>query len=83
MSNTTERDERLAQAAYVDPAWVTDNAAYYITQNGLGSYWPGYIVKATCGGWCPIVIRDSNPFKTLDGAIRFINKQRTRWNKNN
>ena len=69
----------LEKAHYTDPTWITENSAYYITMNGLGSFWPRYVVKATCGGWCPINIRDSNPFKTLKGAIRFIEKHKERY----
>ncbi len=76
---TNERDEVLSRADHVDPTWVKENQAYYISKNGLGSYWPKYIVKAACGGWCPIIIRDSNPFKTIEGAIRFINKHKSRY----
>jgi hypothetical protein len=75
----TERDQILSRADFVDPSWVMPNQAYYISKNGLGSYWPKYIVKATCGGWCPIIIRDSNPFKTLAGAVKFIEKCRNRY----
>ena len=69
----------LENAHYTDPNWITESEAYYITVNGLGSFWPRYVVKATYGGWCPISIRDSNPFKTLKGAIRFIEKHRERY----
>lgn len=77
----SEKDRYLSNADFVDANWITDKAAYYISKNGLGHYWPRYIVKATYGGWCPIIIRDSNPFKTLSGAIKFIEKHRNRYNR--
>ena len=69
----------LEKAHYTDPNWITESEAYYITMNGLGSFWPRYLVNATYVGWCPISIRDYNPFKTLKGAIRFIEKHKERY----
>ncbi len=63
---------------YEKPDWKTEREEYSIRQNGLGSYWPLLQVKTTHGQWCPIIIRDSNPFKTLGGAIRFVEKVRAR-----
>ena len=77
-TNDQELRNILLGGEYTEQNWITDTSAYYITKNGLGSFWPRYVVKATCGGWCLIIIRDSNPFKTLKGAIRYIEKQRER-----
>jgi len=69
----------LENADYTEQDWITETSAYYITKNGLGSLWPRYVVKSRCGGWCEFHIRDSNPFKTLKGAIRFIEKHQQRY----
>jgi hypothetical protein len=78
-TNDEELRNILLGAEYTEENWISENSAYYITENYLGSFWPRYVVKATCGGWCPINIRDSNPFKTLKGAIRYIEKHKERY----
>lgn len=84
MSFTFQTDDQklekiLLDAEYTEENWISENSAYYITKNGFGSFWPQFVVKATSGGWCPFIIRDSNPFKTLKGAIRFIEKHKERY----
>ena len=50
------------------------NRRYYIRQGrdpftGKPIYWPCLDIKNY-----PCIIRDSNPFKTYKGAVRYINK---------
>ena len=49
------------------------NIEFYLAKNGLGQYWPCMVSKNY-----PIIIRDSNPFKTLNAAIKFVEKTITR-----
>ena len=79
----TTKDEILAYADYTQPDWQTETSIFYLTKNGLGMYWPKYAVKPQYGsGWCQVYIRDSNPFKTLNGAIRYVESYRKKWAKN-
>lgn len=76
------KDEILANADYTQADWQTETTVFYLTKNGFGHYWPKYAAKAShSSGWCPIYIRDSNPFKTLAGAIRYIEAYRKKWSK--
>jgi hypothetical protein len=63
---------------YTQPEWESENRRYYCMQNGLGQWWPGMEVRTTGGSWYPVILRDSNPFKTLKGAIRFLEQQKAR-----
>ena len=63
---------------YTQENWNAETRRYYCIQNDFGQWWPMLKVKALSGGWCQIYIRDSNPFKTLSGAIRYIEKHRAR-----
>ena len=78
----TTREEILATADYTQADWQTDTTLFYLTKNGLGMYWPKYAAKPQHGcGWCQVYIRDSNPFKTLKGAIRYVENYRKKWGK--
>jgi hypothetical protein len=76
-------EERTMSAErYTQPEWETERTRYYICQNGFGHYWPMMEAKTTYGDqWCQIIIRDSDPFKTLGGAVRFVEKIRARDRK--
>lgn len=57
--------------------WKTEAREFYLKQNGYGYYWPCLKVKSQgphgpC--FCEINIRDSGPFKTEAGAVKYINK---------
>jgi hypothetical protein len=58
--------------------WVTDKKIFYLQRSGLGHYWPSMASK---GGdrWYSSHLRDSNPFKTLAAAERFISKSMERF----
>jgi hypothetical protein len=60
---------------YQPIAWETTDGRrrYFLSRNRLGRWWPGLETK-TDRDWYGIVIRDSNPFKSLSGAIRFVEK---------
>lgn len=76
------KDEILKHADYTQPDWIGETWIYYLTKNGFGHYWPRYAAKATHSeGWCSVCIRDSNPLKTLKGAIRAVEQYRARWSK--
>jgi hypothetical protein len=76
------KEEILKHADYTQPDWITDTSIFYLAKNGFGHYWPKYAAKAThSDAWCNVVIRDSNPLKTLKGAIRAVEATRARWNK--
>lgn len=60
---------------FYKPEWLGDKTRYYCGQNGFGHWWP--VMQTNCSNsayWYPIIIRNSNPFKTLNGAIKFIEK---------
>lgn len=54
--------------------WNTETRRFECRQNGLGQWWPLMFTKAPGCSWCQIIIRDSNPFKTLSGAEKFVEK---------
>ena len=55
---------------------TSEKEKYFITQNAFGHYWPRY----TCNGY-EVIIRNSNPFKTLKGALKFIEETKKRLPK--
>jgi hypothetical protein len=60
---------------YSPECWRSEKRYYALGRNGLGHWWPHLKVKGNYGGgWMDITIRDSNPFKTLKGAIAFVEK---------
>jgi hypothetical protein len=63
---------------YTQHEWNTENTRYYCWQNGHGHYWADMEVLGSSGKWFRIILRNSNPFKTLTGAIRFIEKEKAR-----
>lgn len=68
---------------YTEPDWNTPTEKFYCAKNGLGSWWPCYMVKNASSpdvpaSWYPVIIRNSSPFKTLKGAIRFVEATRAR-----
>ena len=73
-----ETQGTITDGKYTQPEWNTEKTRYYCAQNGLGSWWPMMEARADSGGWCRIIIRDSNPFKTLKGAIAFVEKTKKR-----
>jgi hypothetical protein len=60
---------------YAPECWRSEKRYYSLCRNGFGHWWPHLKVKGNYGGgWMDITIRDSNPFKTLKGAIAFVEK---------
>jgi hypothetical protein len=61
---------------YQPTQWEAVNGSrrYSLSKNGLGQWWPELEVRVEGDRWCRIIIRDSNPFKSLSGAIRFVEK---------
>lgn len=66
---------------YIGDNWESEKRRFSIVRNGLGSWWPKMEVLCPgCKGvvWVDVIIRDSNPFKTIEAAIRFVEKTKAR-----
>ncbi len=64
MENTTN---------YTKPEWNSETRRFECHQNGFGQWWPTMLVKCPgLGGmtWASVIIRDSNPFKTLKSTLK-------------
>ncbi len=59
---------------YQPTEWVGKTRRYSLVKNGFGHWWPKMQVKANSGGWCDIIIRDSNPFKRFSGGVKYVEK---------
>jgi len=79
MTNGESRNQGNEMEKYAQENWTEGNQRFYCSQNGHGHWWPCMEMKGTEGGsWYPIIIRNSTPFKTLKGAIKFVEATRER-----
>lgn len=60
---------------YTQPNWQFEKYYFELHQNGFGHYWPIMFTRnnQTNQHLYPIYIKDSDPFKTLKGAIKYVN----------
>lgn len=70
--------QEIQDGVFTKPEWNTKTKRFSCVQNGFGQWWPRLRVKAQSGGWCDIIIRNSDPFKTLNGAIKFVETTKAR-----
>jgi hypothetical protein len=61
---------------YSPECWKSAHRQYSLRANSFGQWWPTLETKPDYpgSGWGNIIIRDSSPFKTLKGAIAFVEK---------
>lgn len=67
-------EEWINDRDFMKREWLMETTRYSIRMNGNGQYWPIMEVKTSGGGWYQIIIRDRNPFKSLNRAIAFTEK---------
>ena len=70
---------------FTKPEWNSEKTIFECVQNGFGQWWPKMATRKYVGDPYPyeIIIRNSNPFKTLNGAIKFVEKTMARIEKRN
>ena len=68
----------MSSDTYTQAEWNREDRKFECVQNGLGQWWPKMRARAKNGSWYEIIIRDTDPFKTLIGAIRFIERAKQR-----
>lgn len=63
---------------FTKPEWNEEGRRFECVQNGFGHWWPKMATRTNGCGWYELIIRDSKPFKTLAGAIKFVEKTKAR-----
>lgn len=76
-----EMQGTITNRRYTQPDWNDERTRYYCLQNDFGQWWADMDVRADSGGWCRIILRNSNPFKTLKGAIKFVERTKKQIEK--
>jgi hypothetical protein len=69
---------KLTNGIYSPPEWHFEKRYYTCSQNGNGHWWctmyTTHDPSKPKEHWYPIYIRDSNPFKRLNSAIKYVEK---------
>lgn len=76
-----ETQETITDGRYTKPEWNNETTRYFCWRNQLGQWWADMEVRTDRGGWYRVILRNSNPFKTLKGAVAFVEKEKKRIEK--
>ena len=61
--------------SFTRESWNSEKRQFRCGKNGFGQWWPVMYwgdPSKPFEHWYPVYIRDSNPFKTLSGAIKYV-----------
>lgn len=79
MSTNNQEIKSYPSGRFTKDEWNEKGGlSYSCIQNAFGQWWPICKAVNAAGYEYQIIIRDSNPFKTLSGAIKFVEKTITR-----
>jgi hypothetical protein len=78
MTTQTAKHPKTCQQDRYEPAcWEGEDGPrkYSLRKNGYGHWWPVMEVRHSVhASWYPTTIRNSNPFKTFSGGVRYVEK---------
>lgn len=80
--------DRIEQVKYSEPVihlipeMDSETRKFHLVQNGLGQWWPFMsYYNEYMNKWCNMPIKDSNPYKTINAAIKYCQKYQAKWGK--